>query len=247
MAANDERICEIAPDVWGVIHTLQMPGGIHMDTRMTVIRLRDGGLVLISPVPIDDSLAAKLAELGPVRYAISPNCWHHLYLPQCLARYPEAKAFGPPGIQAKRPDVDFNGLLDNEAPEGWLDQIDQRVVLGVPGFNEVMFYHRASRTLVATDMVFNIQRPKGWKLWLLLHIAGTYKKFAFSRLFRMNVKDNAAVGSSLAHVLEWDFDRVVMAHGDVYTTGAQEACARIWRRFRRAHQALPHSGHAHHS
>jgi len=244
MVATDKNIREIAPDVWGVLHTLKMPGGIKMETRMTVIRLKNGDLVLVSPVPIDDSLAAKLAELGPVRHAVSPNCWHHLYLPECLERYPEAQAFGPPGIQAKRPDVTFTALLENEAPEAWRGQIDQRVILGVPEFNEVIFCHRASRTLVATDMVFNIQRPKGLIQWILLHLAGTYKKFAFSRLFGMQVKDNAAVGSSLAHVLEWDFDRVVMAHGDVYEPGAREACARIWKRFRSAHQALP-QGHSH--
>ncbi len=243
MTTGGQRVSNIATDLWGVVHTMRMPGGIDMNTRMTVVRLADGSLVLISPVPIDDALAEELSKLGPVRYAVSPNCWHHLYLPQCLARYPDAVAYGPPGIKTKRPDVVFAGILEHEAPAPWRDQIDQRVILGVPDFNEVMFYHRASQTLIATDMVFNIQHPQGWKLWFLLHFAGTYKRFACSRLLRMYIKDNAAVGTSVGHVLEWEFERVVMAHGEVFEPGAREACAQIWARFRRSVRALPAHNH----
>ncbi len=234
------RVTAIAEDLWGVVHTMKMPGGILMETRMTVIRLADG-LMLISPVPIDDPLAAELAQLGEVRYVVSPNCWHHLYLQQTLERYPQSVAYGPPGIKVKRPDVAFAGQLRNEAPACWQGQVDQRVILGVPDFNEVVFFHRASKTLVVTDMVFNIQNPRGWKLWLLLHFAGTYKRFAFSRLLRMYVKDNSAVGDSLDHVLAWEFDRVVMAHGEVFEPGARAACAQVWSRFRRGREALTHA------
>ena len=39
---------------------------------MTVVALDDGGLALISPVSIDDGLAAEIDALGTVRAVIAP-------------------------------------------------------------------------------------------------------------------------------------------------------------------------------
>ncbi len=36
-----------------------------------------------------------------------------------------------------------------------------------------------------------------------------------SRTVKAGVKDNAAFESSLATILRWDFDRVIVGHGDV--------------------------------
>lgn len=51
---------ELAPGVWLVDRRLRMPGGPLLPLRTTVIRLRDGSLVVISPPPLPPA-----AELGP--------------------------------------------------------------------------------------------------------------------------------------------------------------------------------------
>ena len=42
------------------------------------------------------------------------------------------------------------------------------------------------------------------------------------RLFRAAIKDKTVFRESLARVMRWDFDRVVMSHGRVLETGGRE-------------------------
>ena len=49
---------------------------------MAVLRLRDGSLLVHSPVELDDALAEALARLGPVRHIVSPNYEHVKYAAQ---------------------------------------------------------------------------------------------------------------------------------------------------------------------
>src|SRR5688500_18374152 len=107
-----------AENLWTADHELKVPGGVPFPVRMTVARLSDRSLALISPVPIDDALASELAGLGPVSHLIAPNLFHHFYLAPAKVRYPEARVLGPPGLAAKKrgmtvvpPDVENDALL----------------------------------------------------------------------------------------------------------------------------------------
>src|SRR5271170_8206523 len=91
----------IADDVWGHEQDLRLPGGLPLPCRATVIRLRDGGLVLHSPLAIDDATARELAALGEVRALVAPNCVHWLFLKGAMERFPRARVFGAPGLERK--------------------------------------------------------------------------------------------------------------------------------------------------
>lgn len=60
-------------------------------TRMTVIRLPDGGLFLHSPIRLDDGLRAELDALGTVRAVVAPNKAHHLYVGDYRVPYTKAR------------------------------------------------------------------------------------------------------------------------------------------------------------
>jgi len=96
-----------AAHLWTADHELRLPMGVPFPTRMTVVRLTDGSLALISPIPIDDGLAGELAALGPVRHLIAPNLVHHLHLAPAKMRYPAARVLGPAGLAAKKPGITF--------------------------------------------------------------------------------------------------------------------------------------------
>jgi hypothetical protein len=101
----------------------------------------------------------------------------------------------------------------------------------MPILEEVAFLHRASRTLLLTDLAFHptpASRP-GARLWCRLTRTGDFGPNAVARL---TVRDRAAVRASLEHILGWDFDRVTVTHGDVLETGGQEAFRRGWARLR---------------
>ena len=47
-------------------------------TRMTLIRLPDGGLWIHSPTSLTDALAGQVLQAGPVQFLIAPNTLHLL-------------------------------------------------------------------------------------------------------------------------------------------------------------------------
>ena len=192
-----------------------VPGGFHFPARMTAVELRPGELALISPIPIDDALAQRIAELGRVTYLLAPNLHHHLYLGAASARYPEAAVLTPPGLASKRPELPIRGTLDRELPAALRGALEVIRLEGAPGVDEFAFYHRATATLIVTDLVFNIVRPRGFWAHLILWITGCHGQLAATRTWRLLVKDRAALARSLQRLLELPLRTLVMAHGEI--------------------------------
>jgi hypothetical protein len=201
--------------------------GLPVGTRMTVIRLADGSLLLHSPVALDAALRGELDEVGPVRYAVAPNRVHHLYAGEVVRHYPDSRLWVGPGVERKRPDLVIEGVLGDEAPPEWRGQVDQIFFRGRPYENEVVFLHRASRTLILCDLVFNFGARAHPVTRLLMRLIRSYGRFGPSRLDPLLIRDRTAARHSLERILEWDFDRVVLAHGDdILETGGREALRR---------------------
>ena len=92
----------------------------------------------------------------------------------------------------------------------------------MPRLNEVVFLHRASRTLILTDLAFNLGSDMPWLSRVMLRINDCYDCFGTSRILRTTFKDRAAIRTSLDRILAWDFDRLVLSHGRNVDTGAKE-------------------------
>lgn len=214
-----------AKNVWTVDHTVRMPGGIPMPARMTLLRLTDGRLVVISPVPISDELGAAIDQLGPVGFLVAPNLLHHLYLRPAAARWPQARLLAPRGLAEKLGGLPAHGLLDDGAPPDWAGQLEILTLQGFKGLGETVFFHVESRTLVLTDLLFRILSPSAWTLGLVLRIMGTHGRLARSRMLASMIKDPAAAETSYRRILQWDFDRLIVAHGEVLDSGARAAVA----------------------
>ncbi len=196
--------------------------GIHFPGRMIVVRLPDQALVLISPVPIDDATAARLDELGEVRWIASPNLFHHLYVGPAAARYPDAQVIAPSGLAKKRPDLRIDATWDDGAPAAWRGVLEARTWDGMPAVQEVVFGHRPSGTIVVTDLVMNVHRCQGLASRLIYWLEGAYKRPGVPRLFRLMIRDRDAARASRDEILAWGAARLVMAHGDIIETGATE-------------------------
>jgi hypothetical protein len=212
----------LARDLW-VAQRPQRFYGLEVGTRMTVIRLADGSLLLHSPVALEAGLRRELDAIGRVRFAVAPNRVHHLYAGRVAEAYPEARLWVGPGLERKRPDLVFEAVLGDEAPAEWKGQVDQVFFRGRPYENEVVFCHRASRTLILCDLAFNFgpdaARPTRW----LMRLLRSYGRFGPSKLDPLLIRDRGAARGSLERILAWDFDRVVVAHGDVLESGGREA------------------------
>jgi hypothetical protein len=212
----------LAPDLW-VAERPQTFYGLPVGTRMTVMRLAGGRLLLHSPVRLDAALRAELDALGRVCYAVAPNRVHHLYADGVARSYPEARLWVAPGLERKRTDLDFVAVLDDEPPVEWRDEVGQVFFRGRPYENEVVFLHRPSRTLLLCDLAFNFGPRAAAPTRLLMKLIRSYGRFGPSKLDPLLVRDRRAARESLERILAWDFDRVVVAHGEVLERGGRDA------------------------
>ena len=204
---------EFAPGIWTLSVPLKLLGA-EFGTRMTVVRVGGDGVILIAPCPIDDVLEAEIRALGQVRALIAPNCFHHFSFLDATRRFPEAASFLAEGVAKKLSETPPAATILGDEPDPiWWDDLEQCRIGGAPKVNEVAFYHAGSRTLILTDFCFNFDPvPKGWT-GIFLRIAGAHGKLAVSRLMRSMLKDRTAVRAAVERMLAWDFDRIVVTHG----------------------------------
>ncbi|HXQ22323.1 MAG TPA: DUF4336 domain-containing protein [Candidatus Acidoferrales bacterium] len=218
-------LTRLTPDLW-TVNRRQRLAGIQVGTRMTVIRLPEQRLWLHSPVALTPELRADLDALGTPCFAVAPNRYHHLYAGEYTTAYPDLQLFVAPGLDIKRPDLRIAGVLHDTGPDGWRDCIDQVVVRGYPMFNEVVFFHGASHTLLTSDLVFNIQGDSpALTRWIFRAIAG-YGRFGPTLFERVMIRDRATARVSFQRILSWNFDRVILAHGHVLERGGRDALRR---------------------
>ena len=56
-----------------------------------------------------------------------------------------------------------------------------------------------------------------------MRLNGVYGHFGPSRILRAMVKDRPALRAALDHIRMWDFDRVIVSHGEVLEYGGKQA------------------------
>jgi hypothetical protein len=194
---------------------------------MTAIRLSDGELILHSPVPISPELRDELGALGPVGFIVVPRA-HGRFAGQAAQSYPSARLLAAPSAPLRRRSLSFHASLADRPCPAWAGQVESHLVLGFR-LQEVVLFHRPSRTLVLTDLCFNIQRTSSRVARLFFGANGMWQRFGPSRILRrVGVSDRAAFQRSLEHVLRWDFERIVVGHGDVIEHGGPAALRAAW-------------------
>src|SRR5690242_13699475 len=149
---------------------LRMP----FPTRMTVVRLATGDVWLHSPIAYDPALARTVSAIGPVRHLVSPNKIHYAHIREWKDAFPDAITWTSPGVRqrasARRIQVSFDRELSEDAPEEWRDCIVQTAIRG-RFMDEIVFFHRASKTLILADTIQNFEldkfgQPYRFIIWL---------------------------------------------------------------------------------
>lgn len=211
----------VTDDVWTAQDTLRFLG-LLLPIRMTVIRLEHGGLWLHSPLRPTDELVAQVSALGPVQHLVAPNCLHHLFIGEWKSRFPDARMHGAPRLATKRPDLAFDATLGEAAAAtpAWGDDIDQLTIEGAPKLSESVFLHRPSRTLLVTDLVFNLTQLQSRMSRFAFSLMRASGRVAQGPEWRLLTRDKQAARQSVERLLAWDFDCLVPAHGEIVPTGA---------------------------
>ena len=211
----------VADGVWSVPAPLRFVG-VKVDTRMTVLRLGDGGVLLVSPVAYDEALAQEVEALGPVRGIVAPNALHHLYIGGWMRAYPEARSDAAAGVAKKHPELSFSGVLGSAFDEAFGADVARFSVEGMPRLNESLLLHRASRTLVATDLCFFLPRARGLTR-VFAAVMGIRGRPRVELAFRALIRDHGALRRSLAPLRNERVAHLSMCHHEVVSHGAHEA------------------------
>ena len=210
--------------------------GIPFSTRMTIIRLANGDLFCHSPVALTPELKSAVEALGRVRHLVSPNWIHYAFMPQWSEAFADTIGWASPNVWARAKKynipVQFDQDLGDSAPAEWADEIDQLIAHGSPGHVEVVFFHKASRTLILTDLIenFEIEHMDFWQR-MLFRLAGNVDPdgkapvdMRLSFLF-----GHKRLARAVHTMLDWGPDRVVLAHGRWYQ---ENGAAELRRAFR---------------
>ncbi len=197
--------------------------GMSFTTRMTIIRLDSGKLWIHSPVKVSEEIVKEVQELGEVGYLISPNKIHHLFIQDWLALYPDAKAYSSPGLEEKRKDIQFDSALTDTAETDWENEIEQLIFKGSRVMEEVVFFHKKSRTLILADLIENFHPNylTGFRK-AIAKIGGVVSPNGRTPLdWRATfIFNKAKARGSLQVMLNWQPERIVISHGECIDTDA---------------------------
>lgn len=219
------------PEIWLADGPEADVVGFRYPTRMAVIQLDTGGLLIWSPVAISEALRGEVDELGDVRGLIAPNSLHHLFLEEWRRAYPDAKLFAAPGLSARRPDLVIDAELGDQPPAEWAGSLDHVAMRGNRITTEVVFFHRRSGTVLFTDLIqqFPPSWFRGWRALIARLDLMTEPEPTVPRKFRAAFTDRRAARAALQRILEWPAARVVMAHGAPVERDGRAFIARAFR------------------
>jgi hypothetical protein len=223
-------LIQIAPNLWHMERGFKA-AGLAVSSRMTVVRFQDGRLWIHSPVRFDDAVAEQLRSLGEVAWIVAPNRAHHLFAKHALRMFPQALLYGAPGLAAKRPDLAGLVELGDSVPPEWAADLDQAVIRGMPFVNEVVWFHKASATLIMTDVLQCWSGKLPWSTSLYARVTGVRSHLDVPRTVRLVTRDKMLAAGSARVILRWPFTRVITAHNSIVEHEAHAAVARAFGRF----------------
>ncbi|MEZ5785573.1 MAG: DUF4336 domain-containing protein [Xanthobacteraceae bacterium] len=207
---------------------------VPFPTRMTIVRLADGKLWVHSPTPLPDDLARAIDSLGQVAFLVAPNLLHYWWIGEWKSHYPQARAYAAPGVR-ERAAARFNGFdadLTDLPPPEWQGEFDQVLVPG-DYLTEAVFLHRASRTLLLTDLIENFEPGRFRRLWMrwACQMSGCCDPDGKVPIDLRStfLRHRDSVRKAVHTMLAWQPLRVILAHGRWYPDHAEAELRRAFR------------------
>ena len=215
----DDRIWTFERPVWF--------SGVRQRVHTTVVRLDDGSLILHSPAPLSEALAQQLRALGPVRWLVVPNCFHHLGTPAAAAQFPDAQVVGPASAQRRNKDLKLQADIAQFGEQ--VSEFEALPLEGVPFLDETVLYHRPTQTLLGADIVLCPNAKDHWSLRFAARLLGFYDQVRVPYDVKRKIPDTAAAARSIRAMLERPARRLIVGHADIIEAGCRDRLAEAWR------------------
>lgn len=222
----------IGESLWMADGTIVDFYGFAYPTRMLVVRLAGGGLWVWSPVRLTEQLGVEIEALGDVAHLVSPNKLHHLYLAEWHRAFPRALLWGPASTIRRCRQLPFGPPLQDMPPPEWALDIEQAWFRGSFAMDEIVFFHRASRTAIFADLIEAFGDEflcAHWRWWQrrLARFDGITAHAPHAPLeWRLSFHNREPARAAREKVLGWRPERVVMAHGEWCRSGGTDYIAR---------------------
>ncbi|KAJ7598658.1 hypothetical protein C8J56DRAFT_814825 [Mycena floridula] len=250
-------IRQVTENVWTFSRPFPRFGFLPWGGRSTAIKL-DAGVWVLASTPLTQETKSTIDKLGPVKWIVAADILHHMFLAEFKKAYPDAKLIGVEGLGEKKkaegveldggkstnhlPYVKLTDLLSAEYgrdPAGTLYGFEDEIkACYFSGFEnkDVAFHHVASKTLIVADLLFNLpgkeqysKTTKSAKIPIIGKLdpyTWVHKNFVWGA-----GKDKPAMTRDAKTVAEWDFERVIMCHGDVIETDGKKAWASAYTKY----------------
>jgi hypothetical protein len=207
--------------------------------RMTIIKLDNGDLLIHDPCKIDDDIKKEIDSHGVVKFIVAPGTYHHLLVTEFQDKYPNAETFICPGLERKRPDIPFDWILGHKPDPRWEGVLEQVVVQGTKFIQEVVFFHKPSKTLILVDLLENIGDDYNHKAGLLLQfwwkvVLKMWNNPRAAPEYQMGWGNKKLVKTALEKILSWDADRIILAHGENIEGNVNRTLVKAWERVLKA-------------
>lgn len=222
-----------AENVWIVDGPNVRDMGVIFTTRMTVVKLSDGYLWVNSPVSVPSETLKRITELGPVRFLVAATPRHVWRLAAWHTLFPEAHLWvpRPTPFTLKKGPLPYTEVLGDEPSQGWANDFDQLAFKGNPLIEEVIFFHKQSRTVVLDDLIQVHPIVPGAPLRnALVKLGGVASPHGGVSLdIRLSFTNRDLARRSLGRLLSWDFDKLIIAHGPCIEKDAKAFVKRAFR------------------
>lgn len=210
----DDRLKPFVNSLWTATTPIRFVG-TWFPHVMTVVQLKDGGVMLHSPCRPSPALFDDIARLGVVSHIIAPNWFHDLYLREYRAAYPNATFWAPGFLRRQCPGI-INEVLDAATSAPWAAELPHVSLSGLLSFDEAIFFHVATRTLIVADFLMNAvadeQTPAFTRLgYRLFGLDGRLQVFPLLRWFGLSSRPS--MRRAAAQIVAWDPEHVIVAHG----------------------------------
>jgi hypothetical protein len=210
---------QLSENVWILSYPLNLLG-VDIRRNVTVLRLPNSQVLIHSTGPFSREDAASIRDIGKPTWLVEAMLRHDTFTQDGLTAFPGIPYLAPEGF-GKLVSYPTGTLFP--PPREWAGHIEVIELQGVPSMRETVMLHRESRTLIVADLAFNFPRGQsGWQELLLKFAVGKNHAPGISRSFRVMVSDDSALKESIEEMMSWEFDRLIVGHGEPIESGAKE-------------------------
>jgi len=205
--------------------------GINFGNRMTCIQLEDGSFWLHSPTKFNLETYNEIKEKGNISYLVTPSLMHNLFVMDWKEHELLSQLVAPKHVKKVSVDFYFDDITNEDLNKLFNDEISGVPINGMPMLQEYAFIHHRSKTLILTDLAFNFKNVSSSWTKIFLQLYGAYNKFGPTITIRTLIRDKKAFRNSLDKILEFDFDRIIVSHGEIVETNGRSVFVNAFQKY----------------